>query len=41
MAISLLVQMNKSVSTRLDAAMGPVIVGMDQTNYAVSTVVDR
>ena len=33
--------MNKSVSTRLDVVMGPVTVGMDQTNNAVSTVVDR
>ena len=40
-AMSLLVQINKSVSTRLNAAMGSLTVVMDQTNNAVSTVVDR
>ena len=39
--ISLLVQINKSVPTRLSAAMGTLTVVMDQTNNAVSTVVDR
>ena len=40
-AIRLLVQINKSVSTRLTAAMGKLTAVMDQTNNAVSTVVDR
>ena len=34
-------QINKSVSTRLDAAMGTLTVEMHQTNNAVSTDVDR
>ena len=34
-------QISKSVSTRLNAAMGSLTVVMDQTNNAVSTVVDR
>ena len=37
----LLVQINKSVSTRFGAAMGTLTVEMDQTNNAVSTVVDK
>ena len=40
-AIRLLVQIKKSVSTRFNAAMGTIAVEMDQTNNAVSTVVDR
>ena len=34
-------QIKKSVSTCLNAAMGSVTVVIDQTNNAVSTVVDR
>ena len=37
----MLVQINKSVSTPLNAAMGSLTVVMDQTNNAVSPVVDR
>ena len=38
--MSLLVQINRSVSLRLGAAMGAGTVVMDQTNNAVSTVVN-
>ena len=40
-AVSLLVQIKKSVSQRLTAAMGTLTVVMDQMNNAVSTVIDR
>ena len=36
----MLAQINKSVSQRLTAAMETLTVVMDQTNNAVSTVVD-
>ena len=40
-AIRLLVQINNSVSTPINAAIGSLNVVIDQTKNAVSTVVDR